>query len=153
MGGELPIVLGQVDTPQEARALLFLGEIEEDLDDPEAVAREVALPLVDRAVPVLPHMVLARRGRELLGDEVLGVDAYDQHLLVMGSVEDPDPATCRQALLITAQVVLVELAGGRDFEALDPHALRVDAAHHVADRPVLSAASSAWRTTTTPCVA
>jgi hypothetical protein len=138
MGGELPIVLGQVDTPQEARALLLLGEIEEDLHDPEAVLGEVALPLVDRPVPVLPDVVLAGLGWELLGDEVLGVDAYDQHLLVVRSVEDPDPTTRRQPLLITAQVVVVELARGWDLEALDAHALRIDAAHHVADGPVLS---------------
>src|SRR3954462_8879402 len=87
-------------------------------------------------------MLLAGLGRELLGDEVLGVHAYDQHLLVVGAVEDPDPAARRQALLIAAQVVLVKLARGRDLEALDPHALRVDAAHHVADIPSLPAPSS-----------
>jgi hypothetical protein len=38
------------------------------------------------------------------------VDTDDEHLLVVGSVEDPDPAARRQALLIAAQVVLVELA-------------------------------------------
>jgi len=52
-------VLGQVDTPQEARALLLLGEVEEELYDPEAVVGEVPLPLVDRPVPVLPDVVLA----------------------------------------------------------------------------------------------
>src|SRR5436189_6388715 len=56
----------------------------------------------------------------------------------------------RQPLLVAAQEVLIELARGGDLEALDPHTLGVDATHHVPDRPVLPAASSAWSTTTTP---
>jgi hypothetical protein len=47
------------------------------------------------------YMVLARVGREFLGDEVLRVHAYDQHLLIVGAVVDPDPATRGQELLIT----------------------------------------------------
>jgi len=113
-------VLGQVNTPQEARALLFLGEVEEELHDPEAVVGEVALPLVDRAVSVLPDMVPVSLGRAPFGDEVLGVDAYAQHLLVVGSVEDPDPAARRQALLVTVQVVMIELARGWDLESSRP---------------------------------
>src|SRR5262249_53818670 len=54
------------------------------------------------------------------------------------AVEDPDLSARRQALLIAAEEVLAELARRRDLEALDAHALRVDAAHHVADRPVLA---------------
>jgi hypothetical protein len=82
-------------------------------------------------------VVLARLGRQLLGREVLGVHADDEHLLVVRAVEDADLAARRQALLIAAQVVLIELARGRDLEALDPDALRIDAAHHVADGAVL----------------
>src|SRR5262245_32986957 len=64
--------------------------------------------------------------------------ADDEHLLVVRPVEDPDLSARRQPLLIAAEEVLVELALGGDLEALHAHTLRVDAAHHVADRPVLS---------------
>jgi hypothetical protein len=65
-------VLGEVDAPQEANALLLFREVEEYLHDPKAVVREVPLPVVDRFVPALPDVVLAHLGRELLAHEVLG---------------------------------------------------------------------------------
>ena len=54
--------------------------------------------------------MLARLGRELLADEVLRVHPDDQHLLVVGPVEDADLAPRRQPFLVAAQEVLVELA-------------------------------------------
>jgi hypothetical protein len=89
-------------------------------------------------VAVLPDVVLTSVGRQLLGNEVLGVHADDEHLLIVGAVEDADLAARGQALLVAAQVVPVELGRRRDLEALDPDPLRVDAAHHVTDRPVLA---------------
>jgi hypothetical protein len=49
-----------------------------------------------------------------------------------------DLAAGGQALLVAAQVVLIELGRRWDLEALNPDPLRVDAAHHVTDRPVLA---------------
>jgi len=102
VAGELPVVLWQIDAPQEAPALLLLGQVEKELDDPEAVVGQIALPLVDRVVAVLPDVVLASVGRQLLGHEVLGVHADDEHLLVVGAVEDADLTARRQVLLIAA---------------------------------------------------
>ena len=96
---------------------------------------EVPLPLVDRVVAVFPDVIVL--GQPLAAED-LRMDAHDEHLFVVGSVEDPDLAARRQPLLVAAQVVLAALAGRGDLEALDPHALRVHAAHHVADRPVLA---------------
>ena len=61
----------------------------------------------------------------------------DEHLLVVGAVEDPDHPAGRQPDGRTPQVVVValELRGDLERGHLDP--LRVHAAHHVADRPVL----------------
>jgi hypothetical protein len=132
-------VVGEVDAPQEAAALLLLRQVQEELDDPEPVYGQVALPVVDRFVPLLPDVISARVGRELLAEEeVLLVHADDEHLLVVGSVEDPDLPPIRQPFLVAAQEVLVELGRRRDLEALHPHALRVEAGHHVTDRPVLA---------------
>jgi hypothetical protein len=108
--GELPIVIGQIDAPKEAQALLLLGEVQEELDDPEAVFGEVLLPVVDRFVPAFPDMMLAGLGRELLADEVLRVHPDNQHLLVVRPVEDADLPTRRQPFLVAAQEILVELA-------------------------------------------
>jgi hypothetical protein len=121
---ELPVVLGQIDAPQEPSALLLLGQVEEELDDPEAVLGQVALPLVDRVVAVLPDVVLASAGRQLLGHEVLRVHANEEHLLVVGAVEDADLAAGGQARLVAAQVVLVELSSRGHLEALHAYPLR-----------------------------
>ena len=138
VGRELPVVLGEVDAPQEADALLLLREVEEDLHDPKAVPGEIPLPVVDRFVPAFPDVVLARLGRELLAHEVLGMHTDDQHLLVVGPVEDGDLAPRRQPFLVAAKEVLIELPRGWDLEALDPHTLGVDATHHMPNRPVLA---------------
>jgi len=66
------------------------------------------------------------------------VHADDQDLLVVAPVEDADHAPGRQADRCPPQEVVVQLVGGRRLEARDLHALRVDAAHDVADRAVLA---------------
>ena len=70
-GGELPVVVGQVQSPQEPDALLLLGEVEEQLHDPEAVLGQVPLPIVDLAVAPLPHVLPWPRAGQLLAIEVL----------------------------------------------------------------------------------
>ena len=131
-------MIRKIDAPKEAQALLLLREVQEEFDDPEPVLGQIALPVVDRFVPAFPDVMFARLGRKLLAEQDFRMHPDDQHLLVVRPVEDADLPTRRQPLLVAAQEILVELARGRDLEALDPHALRVDAAHHVADRPVLA---------------
>ncbi len=113
--------------------------MEEELDDPDPVVDEVALPVVDLAKAPLPEVLALRRGGEPLPREDLGMDANDEHLLVVGTVEDADLAAYGNPLGVTPEVVVVELLVRGGLEARDPNALRVDAAHHVADRPVLAA--------------
>src|SRR5262245_51157688 len=98
--GELPVVIGQVDAPQEADTLLFLREVQEQLHDPEAVLREVPLPVVDRLVPPCPDVMPARLGGKVLAHEVLRMHPDDQHLLVVRTVEDSDLSARRQPLLV-----------------------------------------------------
>jgi hypothetical protein len=62
----------------------------------------------------------------------------DEHLLVVGAVEDADPAPPGQGALVTREEVVVQLLGGGLFEGTDPYHLRVDAAHHVLDDAVLA---------------
>jgi protein-disulfide isomerase-like protein with CxxC motif len=62
----------------------------------------------------------------------------DEHLLVVGPVEDPDLAAAGQATLAAPQEVVVQLLPGGLLEGMDRHPLRVDPAHHVLDRAVLA---------------
>ena len=65
------------------------------------------------------------------------MDPDDEDLLVVGTVEDPDVASPRQPLGVAPQVVVIELLGGGDLEAVNRDALRVHAAHDVPNRAVL----------------
>ena len=137
-GRELPVVIREVDAPQEPGALLLLGDVQEQLDDPKPVIGQIALPIVDLAVAALPHIPLLRRARKLLTIEILGVHPHHEHLLVVRPVEDPDVATRRQPLRIAPQEVVIKLLRRRDLEAVDVDTLRIHAAHHMTNRPVLA---------------
>ena len=115
-----------------------LREVQEDLDDAVAVVGQVALPVVDLAEAALPDVALAGAGWQLLAGQDLRVHAHHEHLLVVGAVEDADVAARRQATGIAPQVVVVELLRRGHLEAVHLHALRVDAAHDVADGAVLA---------------
>jgi len=81
---------------------------------------------------------LARNGtvvRKFFQD--LGVHLRDQHLLVVGAVEDPDAAALGQAALAAPQEVVVEVLGRGRLEREHLYTLRVHARHHVLDRAVL----------------
>ena len=64
--------------------------------------------------------------------------AHHEHLLVMGAVEDADLAASGQAPRVAPEEVVVELLRRGHLEAVHRDTLRVHAAHHVADRPVLA---------------
>ena len=65
--GELPVVVGEIDASQKARALLLLGDVQKQLYDPKSVVGEVALPVIDLPVAALPHPFgLARSGQDPL---------------------------------------------------------------------------------------
>ena len=66
------------------------------------------------------------------------VDAHDQHFLVVRAIEDADLALARHLLMDAPQEVVRGLLGGRHLEARDVAALRVERAHHLANRTVLA---------------
>src|SRR5580700_10665705 len=79
------------------------------LTNVDTVADQVALPVVDLAVAPGPQAtVTSDRGHPLRGEQVL-VDPDDQHLLVVGPVEDADPAPPGQGALVPPQEVVVQL--------------------------------------------
>ena len=52
--------------------------------------------------------------------------AGDQHLLVIGSVEDADPSAFRQIARCAPEKVVLQFGGAGTFEAVYLTALRVD---------------------------
>src|SRR5437763_2501623 len=74
----------------------------------------------------------------MLAVKHLRVHADDQHLLVVRAIEDPNLAAGRKLATAAPEEVVIELLLGWAVQAVHPHALRVHAAHHVADGPVLA---------------
>ena len=62
----------------------------------------------------------------------------DQHLLVIGSVEDADPPAFRQIARGAPEKIVFQFGGAGMFEAEHLAALRVDPGHHVPDGAVFS---------------
>ena len=104
----------------------------------DAVVDQVALPVVDLPIPAVADVAFrCRRGQSLRGEQVL-MHPDDEHLLVVGPVEDADPAPPGQGALVTPEEVVVQFFGGRLLEGTDGDRLRVDTAHHVLDGAVLA---------------
>ena len=64
--------------------------------------------------------------------------ADDQHLLVIGSVEDADLPAFRQIARGAPEKIVFQFGGAGMFEAEHLAALRVDPGHHVLDGAVFS---------------
>jgi hypothetical protein len=68
------------------------------------------------------------------------MNADDQHLFVVRTVEDADAAARRQRLRRAPQVIVIQLLGRGLLERVDVRPLRVDAGHHVFDDVILAGA-------------
>ena len=64
--------------------------------------------------------------------------ADDQHLLVVGSVEDADPPAFRQIAGGAPEKIVLQFGGAGMFEAEYLAALRIDPGHHVLDGAIFS---------------
>src|SRR5215212_10440508 len=123
--GELPPLVRIVKAALQTLLLLVFGDVQEEFQDGYTVEREVALEGVDLVVAPSP---------DVLGDHVLDTD--DEHVLVVGAVEDADPTPGRSAPVVSPQEVMVGLNGTRSLERRHPAPLRVDTAEDVLDGAV-----------------
>jgi hypothetical protein len=65
------------------------------------------------------------------------VHANDEHVFVVGAVEDADHSLPRDGLVDAPEEVVLQLGFGRGLEGRHDAARRIETAHHVADGPVL----------------
>src|SRR4051794_2088999 len=125
---KLPALLRVFEALAQALGLLVARDVQEQLHDARAGVVDERLEVVDVPVAAAP---------DRLRDEL--VDARDQHVLVMGAIEDADVAMRGRGGVDAPQEVVGELLRGRLLERRDPHALRVDAGEDVLGGPVLAA--------------
>ena len=75
---------------------------------------------------------------QFLAREQFLVDAHDEHVFVMRAVEDADLAAARRGLMNAPEKIVRKFLRGRRLETGDAAALRVEAAHDMADRAASS---------------
>src|SRR5665213_2448836 len=138
IGTELPVLLRVIEAGEQALALLFSGDMQEEFHDARAVAVKVLLQIDDRAIALLPYPVMGGQLRRTFGGQKLGMDAQDQHLLVVRPVEYADLAALGQRAGGAPKEVVLQFLPGRMLEAEYLAALRVDTRHDVADDAVFA---------------
>ena len=78
------------------------------------------------------------RGGSLRPASRVGVDPQGDHFLVVGAVEDADPAALGQRRPVPVQVAVLHVLVGRLAEVGHPEALGIDARRDVLDGAVLA---------------
>jgi len=138
-GAELPALFQLIDPLKESLPLLIVRKVQEYLDDLRAVAMKVFLQINDRAIPLYPNiLVVARLLGEPLAAKKLRVHSNNEHLFVIGTVEDADPAAFGKAASGAPEKIMFKLLGAWLLEAEDLAAFRIDPGHDVAYGSVFS---------------
>jgi hypothetical protein len=121
------MLFGIVDAGLEALGLLLVGDVEEELEDGDAVVGEGLLPGVD-IVHVLAGGFVAHES----------MDARGKDVFVVRAVEDADHASRWNLKLAAPEEVVFGFKRGRDFEAGDVAALGVNAGENMGDGAVFA---------------
>jgi len=80
---------GFINAREQALSLFVLRQVEEELDDPGAVAMEMLLQAHDGTIPLRPKGLLVEQFiRKPLAAKNLRMHANDEHLLIVGTIED-----------------------------------------------------------------
>src|SRR5262245_42182422 len=136
--GELPVLVWPIEPLHEPLALLLPRDVEEELEDDGSLPGQVVLEVRDVGQPLVPDALRHELRGEPLPVQDLLVDAHHEDLLVVGAVEDADPAALGEAPHVSPHEVVVELLRGGLLEGEHLAALRIDARHHVLDGAVLA---------------
>ena len=135
---ELPVFGRLLQPLQKALALFLFGDVEKEFQDHGAVARQIALHRGNVLEAFAPDIAGDQPSRNLLFGENVGMYPRDQAFLVIGTVEDSDPAPLRQRNLAAPEKIMVEFVRGRLLERGDRAALRIDVLEDALDRGVLA---------------
>ena len=113
--------------------------MEKELDDPGAVTVEMLLEVHNGTIPLLPDgLLLEQLIRKALAAENLRMHADDEHLLVVGTIEDANAPAFGQTARGALEKIMFQLLGARLFETENFAALRIDSGHDVPNDAVLA---------------
>jgi hypothetical protein len=123
---EFPVLVRLINALEKSLSLFVLRQVEEELDDPGAVTVEMLLQVHDGTIPLLPDGLLVEQlFRKPLAAENLRMHANDEHLLVIGTIEDADPPAFRQPAGRAPEKIVLQFFGARLFETENLAALRI----------------------------
>jgi hypothetical protein len=136
---EFPVPVRVVEPFEQAFPLFVLRKMKKDFDDLRAVAVEVFFHIHDGTIPVLPNMFFVQQfvGNSL-GTEQLRMYASDEHLLVIGTIEDADLPSFRQPAGSAPKKIVLPFFGARLLETEHLASFRIDTGQDVPDRAVLA---------------
>src|ERR1700719_4033102 len=107
--------------------------MQKELEHRDAVAREVALESIDIFEAFLPDMFRYKFVGQFFVLQNLRVDTDNQHLFIIGAVENTDLSSTGQAAHGSPQEIVLYFFGCRRFERPDIYALRIYTGHYVFD--------------------
>ncbi len=137
---EFPVFFRIVNAFEKPPALFVLGQVQEKFDDAGAVAVQVFFQVENGAIPFFPDRSFIQQFRwNLLGAKQFRMHAHDEHLLIIGAIEDANASTSRQTAGRAPEKVMFQVIGIWLFETENLATLRVDARQHVFDGAVLAA--------------
>jgi hypothetical protein len=136
---KFPILVRLINALEESLSLLCLRQVKEELDDPGAVAVEMLLHVHDGTISLLPDgFLVAQLFRKPLAEKDFGMHSNNEHLLVIGAIEDANPPAFRETAARAPKKIVFQFLGARLFETENLAALRINPGHDVPDGPVLA---------------
>ena len=126
-GVVFPVLFGGVEPRLKPFGLLLGRNMQHDLDDPRSILGEAPFKIDDRSVAALD---LLGRGK--------GPHALNEHVLVVGAVENSDDAGAGHALLDAPEEIVGTFLGGRGLERGKQKAVGLHLCKHEIDDSALA---------------
>jgi hypothetical protein len=127
---EVPVLVRLINVLEKPLPLFVLRKVEEELEDLGSVTVEMFLQVLEETIPFLPDGLLIQV-RKPLAAENLRMHANDEHLLIIGTIEDADPPAFGKFSRCPPEKIMFQFAGARLFETEDLTPLRIDSGHDV----------------------
>lgn len=105
---QFPIIFWLVNAIKKTHSLLLRRQMKKKLDDSSAVVVKVLFVVNNGAEPFLPDSFLVMPAVwKPLRQQYFRMHPNDQHLFIIGAVEDPDTTTLRKTLRGAPQKIMI----------------------------------------------